>query len=126
MTRNKVSIPRRKKVSQGEKNFSSHYFNFVAWTSPRRKRLSQDEKERWMLGELEVKGCHLRRGGRKEDLKAKAVDLEHSKAKKDNNDDLEWFVENFLIEFGQLDRSFAPKKVRSVGWNHFSEGKILL
>ena len=47
---------------------------------------------------LEVKGCHLRRGGRKEDLKptkasqifkAKAVDLEHSKAKKDDN--LEWF-----------------------------------
>ena len=60
-------------------------------------------------GDLEVKGYHLRRGGRKENLKrikasqifkAKAVDLEHSKAKKDN--DLEWFDENFLIEVGNL------------------------
>ena len=52
-------------------------------------------------------------------LKAKAVDLEHSRARKDkrleaivghlNEDNLEQFDENFLIEIWATDQSFAQK-----------------
>ena len=74
---------------------------FGAWNKPLE---DQEEEERLEAGE-EVKGCQLRRGGRM----AKAVDLEHSRAKKDkkrleaivghlNEDSLEQFDENFPIE----------------------------
>ena len=62
-----------------------HYFNFGAWNKPLEDQ--EEEEERLEAGVLEAKGCHLRRGGRKKNLKrtkasrifkAKAVDLEHS------------------------------------------------
>ena len=79
--------------------------NFGAWNEPLEDQ--EEEEERWKLGELEVKGCHLRRGGQK---KVKAVNLEHSikaNVNEANNYDLA-AVRGGI--FGQLDRSLPRKR----------------